>query len=86
MKTLLIKFSNRNVPITFTKNQQKTWNFSFIRLAINGNEILSTLGHYRDIGVSFPFFDQGITQRFGSGNGRTNRNLATDIYGTLRMR
>jgi hypothetical protein len=53
----LSNFRAANVPITFTKNQQKTRDFSFIRLAINGNEILSTLGHYRYTAL-FPFFDR----------------------------
>lgn len=50
-------FKSIDISGKFTKNQQKHVDFSFIRLAINGNEVLSTLGHYCDIGVSLPFFD-----------------------------
>lgn len=82
------EFDVANLPKTFTENQRKHVDFCFIRLAINGNEILSTLGHQRDIGVSFPFFDRellGVSvqatdeQKFGNGYLRgTLRNALAD--------
>lgn len=53
-------FTPTEIPKTFTENQRKHLDFNFIRLAINGNEVLSILGHYRDVGVSFPFFDREL--------------------------
>ena len=77
-----------NLPDSFTKDQRKHLDFAYIRLAINGNETLTTLGHYRDTGVSFPFFDRellGVSvqatnqQKFGDGHLRgTLRNALND--------
>ncbi len=81
-------FTPTKIPDTFTENQQKHLDFNFIKLAINGNEILSTLGHYHDVGVSFPFFDRELLgvavqateqQKFANGylRGTLRNGLAT---------
>jgi asparagine synthetase B (glutamine-hydrolysing) len=52
------QFDSVSIAANLSKYQKAHFDFNFIRLGINGNEVLSLLGHQKDIGVSFPFFEK----------------------------
>lgn len=70
------QFDSVSIAANLSKYQKAHFDFNFIRLGINGNEVLSLLGHQKDIGVSFPFFEKKLLEiavntpneiKFGSG-------------------
>lgn len=46
------QFNSVSIAANLSKYQKAHFDFNFIRLGINGNEVLSLLGHQNDIGVS----------------------------------